>query len=79
MLRLLWTISIILFSTSAYGAIGNVVQHKGTASVERSGEKTNLKKGSDIEFKDNVRTGKGGLVSLLLMIQTWLSAHTVPW
>jgi len=61
MLRLLWTISIILFSTSAYGAIGNVVQHKGNASVERSGEKTDLKKGSDIEFKDNVRTGKGGV------------------
>ena len=61
MLRLLWTISLILFSTSAYGAIGNVVQHKGNASVERSGEKTELKKGSDIEFKDNVRTGKGGV------------------
>jgi len=61
MLRLLWTISIILFSTSAYGAIGNVVKHKGNASVERSGEKTDLKKGSDIEFKDNVRTGKGGV------------------
>ena len=61
MLRLLWTISIILFSTSAYGAIGNVVKHKGNASVERSGEKSELKKGSDIEFKDNVRTGKGGV------------------
>ena len=61
MLRLLWTISIILFSTSAYGAIGNVVKHNGNASVERSGEKTDLKKGSDIEFKDNVRTGKGGV------------------
>jgi len=61
MLRLLWTISIILFSTSAYGAIGNVIQHKGNASVERSGEKSELKKGSDIEFKDNVRTGKGGV------------------
>ena len=61
MLRLLWTISLILFSTSAYGAIGNVVKHKGNASVERSGEKTELKKGSDIEFKDNVRTGKGGV------------------
>jgi len=59
MLRLLWTISIILFSTSAYGAIGNVVKHKGNASVERSGEKTELKKGSDIEFKDTVKTGKG--------------------
>jgi len=61
MLRLLWTISLILFSTSAYGAIGNVVKHNGNASVERSGEKTDLKKGSDIEFKDNVRTGKGGV------------------
>ena len=61
MLRLLWTISIILFSTSAYGAIGNVVKHKGNASVERAGEKSDLKKGSDIEFKDNVRTGKGGV------------------
>ena len=59
MLRLLWTISIILFSTSAYGAIGNVVKHKGNASVERSGENTDLKKGSDIEFKDTVKTGKG--------------------
>ena len=61
MLRLLWTISLILFSTSAYGAIGNVVKHNGNASVERSGEKSDLKKGSDIEFKDNVRTGKGGV------------------
>ena len=59
MLRLLWTISIILFSTSAYGAIGNVVEHKGTASVERSGSKSDLKKGSGIEFKDTVKTGKG--------------------
>ena len=61
MLRLLWTISIILFSTSAYGSIGNVVKHKGNASVERSGEKSVLKKGSDIEFKDNVRTGDGDI------------------
>ena len=61
MLRLLWTISIILFSTSAYGAIGNVVKHKGNASVERSGENSVLQKGSDIEFKDNVRTGKGDI------------------
>ena len=61
MLQLLWTISIILFSTSAYGAIGNVVKHNGNASVERSGKKTDLEKGSDIEFKDNVKTGKGGV------------------
>jgi len=59
MLRLLWTISLIFFSTSAYGAIGNVVKHKGNASVERSGEKSVLQKGSDIEFKDTVKTGKG--------------------
>ena len=50
MLRLLLTISLILFSTSAYGAIGNVVKHKGNASVERGGEKSVLKKGSEIEF-----------------------------
>ena len=59
MLRLLLTISLILFSTSVYGAIGNVVKHKGNASVERSGEKSVLKKGSGVEFKDNVRTGDG--------------------
>jgi len=38
-----------------------VVQHKGNASVERSGKSTDLKKGSGIEFKDNVRTGKGDI------------------
>ena len=59
MLQLLWTISLILFSISAYGAIGNVVKHKGNASVERSGERSVLQKGSDIEFKDTVKTGKG--------------------
>ena len=66
MLRLLWTISIILFSTSVYGAIGNVV--KGNASVERSGEKADLKKGSDIEFKDTVKTGKGDIGITFVMI-----------
>ena len=77
MLRLLWTISIILFSTSAYGAIGNVVQHKGNASVERSGEKTDLKKGSDIEFKDNVRTGKGGVgITFVDDTNVAVSAHS---
>jgi hypothetical protein len=77
MLRLLWTISIILFSTSAYGAIGNVVQHKGNASVERSGEKTELKKGSDIEFKDNVRTGKGGVgITFVDDTNVAVSAHS---
>ena len=77
MLRLLWTISFILFSTSAYGAIGNVVQHKGNASVERSGEKTDLKKGSDIEFKDNVRTGKGGVgITFVDDTNVAVSAHS---
>ena len=77
MLRLLWTISIILFSTSAYGAIGNVVEHKGTASVERSGENTDLKKGSDIEFKDNVRTGKGDVgIKFIDNTNVAVSAHS---
>ena len=77
MLRLLWTISIILFSTSAYGAIGNVIQHKGNASVERAGEKTDLKKGSDIEFKDNVRTGKGGVgITFVDDTNVAVSAHS---
>jgi hypothetical protein len=77
MLRLLWTISLILFSTSAYGAIGNVVQHKGNASVERSGEKTNLKKGSGIEFKDNVRTGKGDVgIKFIDDTNVAVSAHS---
>ena len=77
MLRLLWTISLILFSTSAYGSIGNVVQHKGNASVERSGEKTDLKKGSDIEFKDNVRTGKGDVgITFVDDTNVAVSAHS---
>jgi len=77
MLRLLWTISIILFSTSAYGAIGNVVQHKGNASVERAGEKSDLKKGSGIEFKDNVRTGKGDVgITFVDDTNVAVSAHS---
>tara|TARA_R110002167_G_scaffold106239_1_gene272725 strand:+ start:4676 stop:5740 length:1065 start_codon:yes stop_codon:yes gene_type:complete len=77
MLRLLWTISIILFSTSAYGSIGNVVQHKGNASVERSGEKTDLKKGSEIQFKDNVRTGKGDVgITFVDDTNVAVSAHS---
>jgi len=77
LLRLLWTISLILFSTSAYGAIGNVIQHKGNASVERAGEKSELKKGSDIEFKDNVRTGKGGVgITFVDDTNVAVSAHS---
>ena len=59
MLQLLWTISLFILTGSAYGAIGDVVKQEGNASVERSGEKSDLQKGSKIEFKDNVRTGRG--------------------
>jgi hypothetical protein len=53
------------------------VQHKGNASVERSGEKTELKKGSDIEFKDNVRTGKGGVgITFVDDTNVAVSAHS---
>ena len=61
MLRLLLTISLILLTSVAYASIGNVVKHRGIASVERSGEKSVLKKGSDVEFKDNVKTGDGDI------------------
>ncbi len=61
MLRLLLTISFILFTSSAHAAIGNVVQHTGVASVERSKEKVDLQKDSDIFFKDNVLTGNGNV------------------
>ena len=77
MLRLLWTISIILFSTSAYGSIGSVIQHKGNASVERSGKSADLKKGSGIEFKDNVRTGKGDVgIKFIDDTNVAVSAHS---
>ena len=59
LLRLLLTISLILFTGIAHADIGNVVKQKGNASVERSGEKSVLRQGSGIEFKDNVRTGNG--------------------
>ena len=77
MLRLLLTISLILFSTSAYGAIGNVVKHKGNASVERSGKSTVLEKGSEIEFKDNVRTGRGDVgITFVDDTNVAVSAHS---
>ena len=59
LLRLLLTISLILFTGIAHANIGNVVKQRGTASVERLGSKSVLKQGSGIEFKDNVRTGNG--------------------
>tara|TARA_A100001011_G_C14216699_1_gene802378 strand:- start:105 stop:1145 length:1041 start_codon:yes stop_codon:yes gene_type:complete len=49
----------MIFATTSYARIGNVIEHRGNASVERSGEKSVLKNGSDVEFKDNVRTGDG--------------------
>ena len=61
MLRLLLTISLILLTSTVHASIGNVVKHKGNASVERSGSKSVLTRGSDIEFKDNVRTGDGNV------------------
>ena len=61
MLRLLLTISLILFTGIAHADIGNVVKQRGIASVERSTGKLSLIKGSGIEFKDNVRTGNGNI------------------
>ena len=61
MLRLLLTISLILLTSTVYASIGNVVKQKGNASVERLGSKSVLTRGSDIEFKDNVRTGNGNV------------------
>jgi hypothetical protein len=42
-------------------AIGSVVEQKGVTSVERQGEESDLKEGSDVEFMDTVKTGKGEL------------------
>ena len=42
-------------------AIGSVVQQEGVTSVERQGEESDLKEGSDVEFMDTVKTGKGEL------------------
>ena len=61
MLRLLLTISILCYSSVAFGAIGNVVKQKGIADVVRKSEKMPLKLNSDIEFKDTVRTGNGDI------------------
>ena len=60
-LRLLLLISLILSVIPAYASIGNVVKHKGVASVEREKENLSLQKDSDIFFKDNVLTGNGNI------------------
>ena len=62
MLRLLLTISILLFPALAYSkAIGNVVHQDGIASVKRVNKNFSLNKNADIMFKDNVRTGNGNV------------------
>ena len=61
-LRLLLTISLLLFPTLVYSkAIGNVVHQDGIASVKRVNESFSLNKNADILFKDNVRTGNGNV------------------
>ena len=61
MLRLILLISLLI-SFPAYGkAIGNVVQHKGVASVERDKKDLPLQKNSEIMFKDTVKTGNGDI------------------
>jgi len=42
-------------------AIGSVVEQKGVTSVERQGEESDLQQGSEVEFLDKVKTGKGEL------------------
>jgi len=63
MLLLLTRIFLLLMLPQlAYAAaIGSVVEQKGVTSVERQGEKSDLKEGSDVEFMDTVKTGKGKL------------------
>ena len=41
--------------------IGSVVEQEGVTSVERQGEESDLEEGSDVEFMDTVKTGKGEL------------------
>ena len=66
MRQFLGTLVIILvlvaFARDASSAaIGSVVLQKGVTSVERQGEESDLKEGSDVEFMDTVKTGKGNL------------------
>ena len=77
MLQLLWTISLFLITGSAYSAIGDVVKQEGNASVERSGENSDLQKGSKIEFKDNVRTGRGDVgIKFVDVTNVAISSHS---
>ena len=66
MRQFLGTLVIILvlvaFARDASSAaIGSVVEQEGVTSVERQGEESNLEEGSDVEFMDTVKTGKGEL------------------
>ena len=66
MRQFLGTLVIILvlvaFARDASSAaIGSVVEQEGITSVERQGEESDLKEGSEVEFMDTVKTGKGEL------------------
>ena len=59
---LLIVIVLVAYARDASSAaIGSVVEQEGVTSVERQGEESNLEKGSDVEFMDTVKTGKGNL------------------
>ena len=59
---LLIVIVLVAFARDASSAaIGSVVEQEGVTSVERQGEESDLEEGSDVEFMDTVKTGKGNL------------------
>jgi hypothetical protein len=59
---LLLMLVLVAFARDASSAaIGSVVEQEGVTSVERQGEESDLKEGSDVEFMDTVKTGKGNL------------------
>ena len=59
---LLIVIVLVAFARDASSAaIGSVVEQQGVTSVERQGEESNLEQGSEVEFMDTVKTGKGNL------------------
>jgi len=59
---LLLMLVLVAFARDAStAAIGSVVEQEGVTSVERQGEESDLKEGSDVEFMDTVKTGKGNL------------------
>ena len=54
-------ILVLWANESRSAAIGSVVEQEGVTSVERQGEESDLKEGSEVEFMDKVKTGKGEL------------------